>query len=309
MVQGVEGVRHGAERTGAGSRRTTAAARGLRAAGGLLAWCGLVLTGDCGEPGTVSKPAASTEAKSGAPRQAPAVSKTKAPPKSKAKATGPGSTTAASAKPKAAAPAEIGHAPVPLFDGKSLAGWEVTVFGGDGECTVENGCLVLGTGVDLTGVKTTRPLESLPKTNYEVTLSARRVEGSDFFCGLTFPVPQGFCSLIVGGWGGGVCGLSCIDGMDAAHNDTTTYRTFENGRWYPVKVRVTDSRIEAWLDGAKIVDQDIAGKKIAVRGEVELSKPLGLASWQTTAAVKDVHIRRLRAADIPAPAPSLPEGP
>ena len=48
----------------------------------------------------------------------------------------------------------------------------------------------------------------IPKINYEVALDAMRVSGSDFFCGLTVPVNDSFCSLIVGGWGGGLGGVS-----------------------------------------------------------------------------------------------------
>ena len=112
-------------------------------------------------------------------------------------------------------------------------------------------------GVDLTGVSTNR---KLPKTNYQVDLDAMRVNGSDFFVGLTFPVKDKPCSLICGGWGGGVCGLSSIDGMDASENATTTYRGFEKGKWFHIRLRVHDKRIQAWIDDKQIVDQDIAAR-------------------------------------------------
>src|SRR5436190_20842573 len=84
-----------------------------------------------------------------------------------------------------------------LFDGKTLKGWKVTDFAGGGEVNVENGQLMLHSGVMLTGVSWTN---TLPKTDYEVSLEAMKVDGSDFFCGLTFPVGDAFCSFIVGGW-------------------------------------------------------------------------------------------------------------
>jgi hypothetical protein len=178
-----------------------------------------------------------------------------------------------------------------LFDGKSLTGWKPTLFGGEGEVSVEEGRLILGMGNDLTGITSTR--DDLPQSNYEVELEAMRVDGSDFFCGLTFPVKKDSCSLILGGWGGGVCGLSSIDHMDASENATTTYREFENGRWYHVRLRITDGKIEAWLDKEPIVEQDITDRRISVRIEVELSKPFGLASWQTTAALRNIRLRAL----------------
>ncbi|MEX0718891.1 MAG: DUF1080 domain-containing protein [Planctomycetaceae bacterium] len=182
-----------------------------------------------------------------------------------------------------------------LFDGQSLEGWEPSNFGGEGEVTVEEGAIEMEMGADLTGIHTDR---ELPKTNYEVALEARRVEGGDFFCGLTFPVGDDSCSLIVGGWGGGVCGLSSIDDRDASENDTTTYRGFETGQWYRVRLRVTGPRIQAWLDDERIVNQPLEGKKISIRQEVDPSRPFGVCSWRTTAALRDIRIRELSREEV-----------
>jgi len=179
-----------------------------------------------------------------------------------------------------------------LFNGKTLDGWKKTKFGGEGDVLIKDGQLILESGVDLTGVTWTKK-DKLPLTNYEVYIEAKRVDGSDFFCGLTFPVKKKPCSLIVGGWGGGVCGLSSIDGGDASENETTTYKSFKKGQWYKIRLRVTDKRIEAWIDGKQIVDQDIVKRKIDIRIEVELSKPFGLATWQTTAAIRKLQVRKL----------------
>ena len=183
---------------------------------------------------------------------------------------------------------------ISLFDGKTLKGWKITNFGGQGDVTVKDGAILMEVGSNLTGIHTER---KLPKINYEVELEAQRVNGSDFFCGLTFPVKKDPCSLIVGGWGGGVCGLSSIDEMDASENDTTTYQAFKNKKWYKIRLKVAEDKIEAWIDGKKIVEQDLKGKKIGIRYEVDLSKPFGFACWQTTAALKNIRIRSL--ADVP----------
>ncbi|HID22877.1 MAG TPA: DUF1080 domain-containing protein [Planctomycetaceae bacterium] len=188
---------------------------------------------------------------------------------------------------------------ISLFDGKTLKGWKVTDFGGQGEVTVQKGQLILGMGADLTGITWTQP-EKLPKINYEVSLDAMRVDGTDFFCGLTFPVKDSPCTLIVGGWGGGLCGLSSLDGMDASENETTTFEEFQNGRWYHIRLRVTEKRIQAWIDEKQIVDVDIIDRKLSVRIEVELSRPFGIATWQTTAALKNIRVRRLTDEEIAA---------
>lgn len=179
-----------------------------------------------------------------------------------------------------------------LFDGKSLNGWKITEFGGQGDAYAKDGRLIIEMGVDLSGV-TWKDAKKLPRSNYEVTLEAMRVDGNDFFCGLTFPVKDDPCSLIIGGWAGGVCGLSSIDGLDASENETTTYRTFKKGQWYRIRLRVADDKIEAWIDDEQIVNQDIQGRKISIRREVELSKPFGLATWQTTAALRNIQMCEL----------------
>jgi len=120
-----------------------------------------------------------------------------------------------------------------------------------------------------------------------------RVEGNDFFCGMTFPVGKVPCTLIVGGWGGTVVGLSSIDGKDASENETTRYMKFDSDRWYKIKLRVTEEKIEAWIDDELIVNFTIDGKRLSIRPEVELSKPFGIASWQTTAALRNIRVRRI----------------
>ncbi len=177
-----------------------------------------------------------------------------------------------------------------LFDGKTLKGWAVTDFAGHGAVEIENGSIFLRQGV-MTGINWTNPM--LAEMNYEIALDAMRVDGSDFFCGLTFPVGKDPCSFIVGGWGGGVVGLSSLDGEDAANNETTKVRAFEAGKWYAIRVRVEPTRIQAWIDEEKYVDVVTTDHRISIRIEVEESRPLGIASWSTTAALRNIRIRRL----------------
>ena len=189
------------------------------------------------------------------------------------------------------APAENTSGWQRLFDGKTLGSWTPTKFHGEGAVTVQDERIVLEAGRDLTGITYTGG--DLPNTNYELALDAMRVEGSDFFAGITFPVADSFCTLILGGWGGTVVGLSSIGGSDASENDTSQSIEFERGRWYRVRIQVTPQKIQAWLDDRQIIDQDLKGRAIDIRIEMLASKPLGIASWKTKSALRDIRLRRL----------------
>jgi hypothetical protein len=180
----------------------------------------------------------------------------------------------------------------PLFDGKTLNGWKITDFAGTGKVEVESGQIMLHEGAILTGVNCTN---EIAKTNFEVELEAMKVQGQDFFCCLTFPVKDSHCSFVVGGWGGAVVGISSIDGMDASENETTKFMNFDKNRWYRIRVRVTPAKIETWIDDEKFADQPLEDRKISMRpGEIELSAPFGVATYQTTAALRNIRIRDLK---------------
>lgn len=199
----------------------------------------------------------------------------------------------ARAADKADAKTEAKTAERSLFDGKSLENWKKIDFAGAGDVSVEDESLVIGMGQPMTGIKWTG--EALPKTNYEVQFEAQRVDGSDFFVGMTFPVKDNPCTLILGGWGGGLTGFSSIDGMDASENETTGYMQVEKGKWYKVKLRVTDARVEAWVDDKKVAGFDHRGRKVGIRIEVESSKPFGFSTYQTVGAIRKLKLRELTA--------------
>jgi hypothetical protein len=179
----------------------------------------------------------------------------------------------------------------PIFDG-SLTGWRVTEFGGGGRVEIKQGLMFFKMGGPFTGVNFTNVI---PNQNYEVTLEAMRVEGDDFFCGLTFPIGDSCSSLILGGWGGSTAGISSIDGHDASANETSQEMSFETGHWYRIRLRVSEQKLEAWVGQKKIVEVVRAGHKFSMyASEIEQSKPFGLASWATSAAFRDIRIR-----DIP----------
>jgi len=179
----------------------------------------------------------------------------------------------------------------PLFDGESLKNWEATDFGREGKVEVKDGLLIIGTGEPMTGITWTG--DEIPKVDYELRLEAKRVEGSDFFCGLTFPVGKSHCSLILGGWGGSLTGLSSINYRDASENETSDFYDFETDKWYKVRIRVTPKKIKATLDDVTLADVDYTDKKIGIRFEMEPSKPLGIATYRTTGAIRNFRLIKL----------------
>jgi hypothetical protein len=179
-----------------------------------------------------------------------------------------------------------------LFDGKVLGHWEPTKFFKPGAVTVTDGQIILETGSDLTGNTWNGP--ELPATNYELALQAMRVEGSDFFAAVTFPVENAYCSLILGGWGGTMVGLSSVDGMDASENETSQTIDFNQKQWYGIRIRVTPVAIQVWLDDRQIITQELKNRRIDTRIEVDASRPLGVASWRTKSAIREIRLRRLQ---------------
>lgn len=177
-----------------------------------------------------------------------------------------------------------------LFDGETLDGWEITNFGPQGPVYVSGGAIILGMGEGCTGITWEK---EFPVMNYKVTLEAKRVSGNDFFCGMTFPVGKEPCTLIVGGWGGTVVGLSSINKKDASENETTTLMKFEKDHWYRICLMVKEDTIKAFIDDTVVVDFVKGDKVLSIRPEVELSKPFGIASWYTTAALRNIRLEKI----------------
>jgi hypothetical protein len=183
-----------------------------------------------------------------------------------------------------------------LFDGKSLDAWETVDIGGSGQIELEGGVMIINQGDSLSGVVYKKAAE-LPLNNYEISLEAKRLQGVDFFCGLTFPVGdlKKCGTLICGGWGGSVTGISSIDDVDASENATGTYQKYEDDKWYKIRLRVTPANLSVWIDDKQIVDQDIKDRKVSLRpGPIETYAPLAISTFNTTAAIQNVRMKAVK---------------
>lgn len=181
----------------------------------------------------------------------------------------------------------------PLFNGKDLTGWIIPEDGwydGHGPVTVKDGQILIGEGMPMTGIG--RKGE-FPTSNYEVSLEGMRVSGYDFFCGMTFPIGDSFVTLICGGWGGTVVGLSNVDEYNASENETSLGIEFKTKTWYRIRARVTTERVQVWLDDEKIIDLDRKDRKFSVWDTQMPIKPFGISTYETGAALRDIKLRRL----------------
>ena len=183
--------------------------------------------------------------------------------------------------------------PQVLFDGHSLENWEVTDYAGRGEVSLDkNGSVILEFGIALTGIHWIG--NDLPKVNYEIHWEAKKEMGSDFFGSLTFPYRENHATLILGGWGGALVGISCIDGFDAFENESATAHFFRSNHWYACRLRVTENHFKFWVDKEALINCEVVGREISMRtGEIELSKPLGFSTFDTTGLIRNVTLLRL----------------
>lgn len=179
----------------------------------------------------------------------------------------------------------------PLLAAGETGAWRPAEYGGEAELYRRDGALVLERGAPLAGIVWTG--ETLPREDYELEVVAARLDGSDFFAAVTFPVGESACTFVPGGWGGATTGLSNVDGADASGNSTTRYVSYRQGEFYTIRIRVDREAVRVWLDGELLVDQPRAGHVFGIRPEMEPCRPLGIAAWACRAAVRSARIRRL----------------
>lgn len=87
--------------------------------------------------------------------------------------------------------------------------------------------------------------------------------------------------------------LALVDGILGHVNPTFMRMDFQRDRWYRVRLRVTQARIEAWIDDKKVITIETAARRFTLDGRDEPLRPLGLHSWGSTTALRDIRLRRL----------------
>ncbi len=186
---------------------------------------------------------------------------------------------------------------VALLQPPMLAHWHPTAMPDGGKTWIQANDLIVLPGKPMNGVRFDGWLEEkLPLTDYAVSFEARRQEGQDFFAAMTFPVRsvESCATLVLGGWGGALVGISSIDDQDASENSTRSEQHFTNGQWYRVRLEVTNDELKGWIDDRLVVNTSIKGRKISLRpGDIEQCAPFGFATYATTGQVRGLVVRRL----------------
>jgi len=204
-------------------------------------------------------------------------------------------TTAPEPQPPAKDKPTVDHEWTQLFDGTTLDGWKKpseSEFEPTGAVSVSDSTLRFESGTPYTALQWDG---EFPGESFEVEIAAKRTEGCDIFCGLLVPVGESHISVILGGWGDTIVGVSCVDHLYASDNETARVMSFENDKWYDVRVRVTKERVVAWIDESKVIDLERKGRVLTPYPGLEALAPFALFTWQTEAAFRDVWARRLAA--------------
>ena len=133
----------------------------------------------------------------------------------------------------------------------------------------------------------------------ELSDEAMRRDGGDFFAAATFPVGMSFLTLVNGGWGGNVTGLSSLDGptprrtRPAGSSSTRTRPGTGSASGSPRR------GIRWRIDAKEVVAVNDREQHVGTRIETRGNQPLGFATWETGGALRndrdpEAHARRGR---------------
>jgi hypothetical protein len=182
-----------------------------------------------------------------------------------------------------------------LLSDEFESSWQAAGIAEEGQVTIKGGEITLDVGQPMTGSRFDGWQSSkMPRSRYAIEYEAMRVAGNDFFGTVTFPVNDSHVTLVIGGWGGTLVGISSIDDLDASENGTTGNAFFKNNEWHKVRIEVRDDDIRVWIGGKLFVNVSTKGRKLGLRaGDIEKCIPFGFATYATQARVRGLVVRRL----------------
>ncbi|MEI6603982.1 MAG: family 16 glycoside hydrolase [Verrucomicrobiota bacterium] len=119
--------------------------------------------------------------------------------------------------------------------------------------------------------------------DYELTLEARKIEGSEGFIVMFRAADTGqFYWVNFGGWGNSKHGLQKNGGASGKHAEGI----IEKGRWYKVRIRCEGARIQAFLDDHRVLDDTDTDGPI-------LKGAVGLNGWNSKVQFRKIKVKDL----------------
>ena len=110
----------------------------------------------------------------------------------------------------------------------------------------ENGSLVLEMGAELSGVRR-RERPTCPRLITRSLFKPNVRWGAISFVGSLF-LSRIACHLDSRWLGGSLIGISSLDDFDASENETGDAYVFEDKKWYDVRLRVTEEKLQVgWM--------------------------------------------------------------
>ena len=79
----------------------------------------------------------------------------------------------------------------------------------------------------------------------------------------------------------------------------------KNPRFRQKIARIPRLERPVWIDDEQVVDQNIAGRKISLRGDTELCKPMGMCSFMTVAEYRNIQLRQFKPIEKSTEKPSV----
>jgi hypothetical protein len=184
-----------------------------------------------------------------------------------------------------------------LLDDALHSSWQKAGIPEEGSMQLTGQVLTLPAGLPMTGCRFPAWQSlGLPETDYAIEYEAMRAEGEDIFGMCTFPVSShsSHATFVIGGWGGGLTGISSIDFKDASENSTRAEQKFANGVWHHVRIEVRPEDIRAWVNRRPVVNVSIKGRQVGLRpGYIDHCLPFGFATWNTQGRIRGVKVGRL----------------
>lgn len=103
-----------------------------------------------------------------------------------------------------------------------------------------------------------------PKDGYALKLKARKTGGDEGFLVLFGAADErNYCLLNLGGWGNKSHGFERVADLKQQPIGARVPGSIEAGRWYDIEIRVAGSRLEAFLDGRRVLQAGATSSRFA----------------------------------------------